>query len=516
MTDWDDKADLLSATRPLYHNEDYWRFLVREVWRLDDRPRRLADFGCGYGWAGLFLMPMLAAGSEYTGLDRSAPLLEKGRALFAQSAPCEARFVLGDATLTPFKDDHFDVAFAHALLMHLPDAKAALAEMIRVTRDGGLVIACDASHNAINALIHVHETEEQDQAPLSLFQAMNADLRRRTGIDHNIGMKTPVLMHQAGLRDVEARVSDAVRLSFPPLDTAGQGSPVHRHPRRRPGRGADGCARLRGGGSLADGERRVARGGRDRTAARDGERLSPPGPRLSHRPAGPDHHQLREGEQGVRGGEASFRTTRAGGPRADGPAGLGADFNAHESPIVAQGLGHLGFGVGGNVEETHGFVQSVRGRHERSRFQDDTPVAEGAGLLHEALKDSVAHALAPQRRRDVDAFDLGDPFAHGAQATHADRALTPSHDVEDADRRRVFAQFVQGAGGVVRDGHSEQIGERNIEPPPYPLGNPIDVVDIESGQNFTVERQIGGSEGQCHLEPQCAARGYRRAAPPLP
>jgi hypothetical protein len=32
-------------------------------------------------------------------------------------------------------------------------------------------------------------------------------------------MKTPVLMHQLGLRDVQARVSDAVRLSFPPLDT---------------------------------------------------------------------------------------------------------------------------------------------------------------------------------------------------------------------------------------------------------------------------------------------------------
>jgi len=57
---WDDKYALLSATRPLYHNEDYWRFLVREVWRIDDRPRSVADFGCGFGWLGLFLLPMLA------------------------------------------------------------------------------------------------------------------------------------------------------------------------------------------------------------------------------------------------------------------------------------------------------------------------------------------------------------------------------------------------------------------------------------------------------------------------
>src|ERR1700722_3647138 len=55
---WDDKYELLSATRPLYHNEDYWRFLVRDVWRIADGPRGVVDFGCGFGWLGLFMMPM--------------------------------------------------------------------------------------------------------------------------------------------------------------------------------------------------------------------------------------------------------------------------------------------------------------------------------------------------------------------------------------------------------------------------------------------------------------------------
>jgi SAM-dependent methyltransferase len=215
---WDDKADLLSAWRSMDHNEDYWRFLVRDVWRLDRAPVRIADFGCGYGWAGLFLLPMLAPGSAYTGLDRSQALLDRGKELFAASGR-DATFVHGEATETPFDDDQFDVAIAHALTMHLPAAEKALAEMIRVTRDGGLVITCDASRNAINALIHIHETDEQDASPLSLFQRMNAQVRRRSGVDYNIGMKMPVLMHKAGLRDVGARVSDAVRLSFPPLDT---------------------------------------------------------------------------------------------------------------------------------------------------------------------------------------------------------------------------------------------------------------------------------------------------------
>ncbi len=215
---WDDKFELLAATRPLYHNEDYWRFLIRDVWKLDQRPCRMVDFGCGFGWMGLFLLPMLAPGSEYVGLDRSAPLLEKGRDLFA-ALPHRARFVEAEATASGFADGEFDVAIAHAVLMHLPRPADGLAEMMRVTRDGGRVITCDASHNAINALLHVHETDEQEHSPLALWQAMNANVRRVTGADGNLGMKTPVLMHHAGLRDVQARISDAVRLSFPPLDT---------------------------------------------------------------------------------------------------------------------------------------------------------------------------------------------------------------------------------------------------------------------------------------------------------
>ena len=215
---WDDKFDYLNATRGLYHNQDYWRFLVRDVWRLDTRPSRLIDFGCGFGWVGLFLMPMLAEGSEYTGLDLAAPLLEKARALF-DKLPYRANFIGSDANRAPFNDGEFDVAFAHTLLMHLPEPRKALAEMIRVTRDGGLVIVCEANRNATNAALHVHESDEQDQTPLSALQAMNAHIRRQSGIDYNIGMKMPVLMHQAGLRDVQARVSDAIRVSFPPIDT---------------------------------------------------------------------------------------------------------------------------------------------------------------------------------------------------------------------------------------------------------------------------------------------------------
>ena len=216
---WDDKAEYLAATRRLFHNEDYWRFLVREVWRIGEAPVRMVDFGCGYGWAGFFLLPMLPAGSQYVGFDISEPLLRQGREAF-RKAGLNATLARGDATAAPAADGSFDVAFAHAVLMHLPDPAAALAEMARVTRPGGLVITCDASHNAVNALLHVHETDEQEQTPLALWQKIEAHARRTPGGgDGNLGVKTPVLMRQAGLVDIGARISDAVALSFPPIDT---------------------------------------------------------------------------------------------------------------------------------------------------------------------------------------------------------------------------------------------------------------------------------------------------------
>lgn len=101
MTDyWDSQGRNLRESRGLLHNEDYWRFLVREVWRIDRAPVRLVDFGCGYGWAGLFLLPMLAAASDYTGRDRSPALIAEGREAYTRMSYA-ATLHEGEATSAP-------------------------------------------------------------------------------------------------------------------------------------------------------------------------------------------------------------------------------------------------------------------------------------------------------------------------------------------------------------------------------------------------------------------------------
>lgn len=215
---WEDKFESLRASCVLTHNADYLEFLVSKVWRIDRDPVKVAEFGCGYGRFASMLLPLLAAGSSYVGFDSAGALISKGKEIFAKS-PYKTSFLRADACHAPLRGDLFDVTICHLVLMHLSDPERVLREMIRVTRPGGLVVTCDASRNANNALLHIEESNEQETLPLELFQTVNRSIRRETGVDYNLGMKTPVMMHRLGLKNVQARVSDSVALIFPPVDT---------------------------------------------------------------------------------------------------------------------------------------------------------------------------------------------------------------------------------------------------------------------------------------------------------
>lgn len=219
---WDDAAERLAKFRILLHNDDYLEFLVTKVWKLD-KQCRVIDFGCGSGRFGQMLMPLLPEGSTYTGFDPTPALIEEARRLFA-NAPFKSYFFDGDAHKAPFEDDSFDVAISQAVLMHIPNAMGAIQEMIRVTRHGGMVITCDGNRNACNALVHTDELDTQDTMPLELIQTINREIRRQTGVDHNIGIKSSILMHKAGLKDVQVRISDRVNLILPPVQTDQQES----------------------------------------------------------------------------------------------------------------------------------------------------------------------------------------------------------------------------------------------------------------------------------------------------
>jgi ubiquinone/menaquinone biosynthesis C-methylase UbiE len=104
----------------------------------------LLDIGCGPGNLTADLATRVSPGRTI-GLDSAEDVLEIAR----QGAPEGVDFVAGDAYHLDYADDSFDVIHAHQVLQHLADPVAALVEMRRVVKPGGLVAARDADYGGM-------------------------------------------------------------------------------------------------------------------------------------------------------------------------------------------------------------------------------------------------------------------------------------------------------------------------------------------------------------------------------
>ena len=102
-----------------------------------DAADRVLDVGCGTGSLSFSLARNPAIGGV-DGIDLSEPYIEHAKR--ANSDP-RLNFQIGDACALPFTDARFSHALSMLVLQFIPDPKAAICEMRRVTRPGGTVAA---------------------------------------------------------------------------------------------------------------------------------------------------------------------------------------------------------------------------------------------------------------------------------------------------------------------------------------------------------------------------------------
>lgn len=89
------------------------------------------EVGCG---TGLILHRLARVAEHAVGVDLSPGMLAGAHERGLDVA-------LASATALPFADDRFDLAVSFKVLAHVPDIADALAEMIRVVKPGGRVLA---------------------------------------------------------------------------------------------------------------------------------------------------------------------------------------------------------------------------------------------------------------------------------------------------------------------------------------------------------------------------------------
>lgn len=100
------------------------------------------EVGCGPGTDLLDLVDVVGPTGCLVGIDASDTMIAEARRRAADSRG-NVTFEVGDVQALPFPDGEFDVCRAARLLEHVPDIRAALAEMVRVIRPGGRVVVFD-------------------------------------------------------------------------------------------------------------------------------------------------------------------------------------------------------------------------------------------------------------------------------------------------------------------------------------------------------------------------------------
>src|SRR5580693_4526254 len=105
----------------------------------------LLDIGSGPGTITVDLAERVAPG-QVTAVEMTEAALAVTRAEFERRGLTSARLATGDIHNLPFPSESFDVVHAHQVLQHVADPVAALREMIRVCRPGGVVAARDGDY----------------------------------------------------------------------------------------------------------------------------------------------------------------------------------------------------------------------------------------------------------------------------------------------------------------------------------------------------------------------------------
>ena len=184
------------------------------------RPERVLEVGCGWGELAEWIAR--ETGATVVAVDLSPRMVE-----LARERGVDAR--VADVQQLPFADGEFDCVVAAWMLYHVPDLDRAFAELARVLRPGGRLVA------ATNSRFHLLELRElvgSGPSNLSFSResgdaAARAALRRRAAAATSTGSSSSP--ERAEVEDVRARVD---------LDVALRRQPAGRDRASRSSRGA--------------------------------------------------------------------------------------------------------------------------------------------------------------------------------------------------------------------------------------------------------------------------------------
>lgn len=156
----------------------------------------LLDIGAG---PGTITVDLAATVARVTATEIGEAELALSRDLAADRGVTNIEFSVQDVHTLTFPDASFDVVHAHQVLQHVADPVAALREMARVARPGGLVAARDSDYAGFIWWPRLPELDEW----LRLYRTA----ARANGGEPDAGRRLLSWARSAGLTDVVATSS---------------------------------------------------------------------------------------------------------------------------------------------------------------------------------------------------------------------------------------------------------------------------------------------------------------------
>lgn len=213
---WNENRELIKIWKSLYWNEDYFAFLVREVWKLE-RPINILDFGCGYGFLGMKMLPLLAAGSSYTGIELDAEQVREAQQYFAQT-PYPCTFIQQDIYAYE-PQQKYDLVVALLLLSYMHHPEQLIEKMKASLKPGGMLLLIDVNMEVEQAGYFSGLEKQENGLPRPDFLPIWEYELAHQEQDYRMGTKLPYLLKKCGLKQIQARVSDQVTI-YEPADEA--------------------------------------------------------------------------------------------------------------------------------------------------------------------------------------------------------------------------------------------------------------------------------------------------------
>lgn len=204
---WSNNRKRTRLWKELYWNEDYFSFLVREVWNIN-HPVDILDYGCGYGFLGMKLLPLLPEGSTYTGIDMDGDLIKEAYEFFDKTS-YRTSFINED--VYKYKPEKkYDIVISLYLMSYLQNPDLILQKMKASLTDNGIIILIDVNMEVEQAGYYSGLEREEGGMERPDFTPVWKSEKSHKERDYRMGTKLAYMLKEIGMKEIKMRISDKV------------------------------------------------------------------------------------------------------------------------------------------------------------------------------------------------------------------------------------------------------------------------------------------------------------------